>query len=510
MSVRELTHFVGGEHIPGASGRYADVFDPNTGAVQARVPLADTAEVEAVIANAAEAQKVWASWNPQKRVRVLMKFVQLVQDNMDELAHLLSSEHGKTLADAKGDVQRGLEVVEVCLGAPHMLKGEYTETAGTGIDVYSMRQPLGVVAGITPFNFPAMIPLWKAGPALASGNAFVLKPSERDPSVPLRLAELFLEAGLPAGVFNVVNGDKTAVDVLLNDKRVKAVGFVGSTPIAQYIYETAAKNGKRAQCFGGAKNHAIIMPDADLDQVADALIGAAYGSAGERCMALSVAVPVGEDTADRLVAKLTERIAELRIGTSFDEKADFGPLVTAAARDRVHEYIGKGVDEGAELVVDGRGFVLEGHENGFFSGATLFDKVTTDMTIYKEEIFGPVLTVVRARDYEEALRLPTEHEYGNGVAIFTRDGDTARDFTNRVEVGMVGVNVPIPVPIAYYTFGGWKASGFGDLNQHGPDAFRFYTKTKTVTQRWPSGVKEGDLEGAHVADTDHFVIPTMD
>jgi malonate-semialdehyde dehydrogenase (acetylating)/methylmalonate-semialdehyde dehydrogenase len=510
MSVRELTHFVGGEHISGGSGRYADVFDPNTGAVQARVPLADPAEVEAVIANAAEAQKVWASWNPQKRVRVLMKFVQLVQDNMDELAHLLSSEHGKTLADAKGDVQRGLEVVEVCLGAPHMLKGEYTESAGTGIDVYSMRQPLGVVAGITPFNFPAMIPLWKAGPALASGNAFVLKPSERDPSVPLRLAELFLEAGLPAGVFNVVNGDKTAVDVLLNDQRVKAVGFVGSTPIAQYIYETAAKNGKRAQCFGGAKNHAIIMPDADLDQVADALIGAAYGSAGERCMALSVAVPVGEDTADRLVAKLTERIAELRIGTSFDEKADFGPLVTAAARDRVHEYIGKGVEEGAELVVDGRGFVLEGHENGFFSGATLFDKVTSDMTIYKEEIFGPVLTVVRARDYDEALRLPTEHEYGNGVAIFTRDGDTARDFTNRVEVGMVGVNVPIPVPIAYYTFGGWKASGFGDLNQHGPDAFRFYTKTKTITQRWPSGVKEGDLEGAHVADTDHFVIPTMD
>lgn len=510
MSVRELTHFVGGEHIPGASGRFADVFDPNTGAVQARVPLAGNSEVEAVIANAVEAQKVWASWNPQKRVRVLMKFVQLVQDNMDELAQLLSSEHGKTLADAKGDVQRGLEVVEVCLGAPHMLKGEYTESAGTGIDVYSMRQPLGVVAGITPFNFPAMIPLWKAGPALASGNAFVLKPSERDPSVPLRLAELFLEAGLPAGVFNVVNGDKTAVDVLLTDSRIKAVGFVGSTPIAQYIYETAAQNGKRAQCFGGAKNHAIIMPDADLDQVADALVGAAYGSAGERCMALSVAVPVGEDTADRLIAKLTERIAELRIGTSFDEKADFGPLVTAAARDRVHEYIGKGVEEGAELVVDGRGFVLEGHENGFFSGATLFDKVTTDMSIYKEEIFGPVLTVVRARDYEEALRLPTEHEYGNGVAIFTRDGDTARDFTTRVEVGMVGVNVPIPVPIAYYTFGGWKASGFGDLNQHGPDAFRFYTKTKTITQRWPSGVKEGDLEGAHVADTDHFVIPTMD
>jgi len=428
---------------------------------------------------------------------------------MDDLARLLSSEHGKTIPDAKGDIQRGLEVVEVALGAPHLLKGEFTESAGTGIDVYSMRQPLGVVAGITPFNFPAMIPLWKAAPALVSGNAFVLKPSERDPSVPLRLAELFLEAGLPAGVFNVVNGDKEAVDVLLEDPRVKALGFVGSTPIAQYIYETAAKNGKRAQCFGGAKNHAVIMPDADLDQVADALVGAAFGSAGERCMALSVAVPVGEETADRLVAKLQERIAELRIGTSFDEKADFGPLVTAAARDRVHNYIAQGVEEGAELVVDGRGFVLEGNEGGFFSGATLFDRVTTDMSIYKEEIFGPVLTVVRARDYEEALRLPSEHEYGNGVAIFTRDGDTARDFTTRVQVGMVGVNVPIPVPIAYYTFGGWKASGFGDLNQHGADAFRFYTKTKTVTQRWPSGVKEGDIEGAHVADTDHFVIPTM-
>ncbi|MBF0663565.1 MULTISPECIES: CoA-acylating methylmalonate-semialdehyde dehydrogenase [unclassified Rhodococcus (in: high G+C Gram-positive bacteria)] len=509
MSIRELTHFVGGKHVSGTSGRFADVFDPNTGEVQARVPLATRAEVENVIADAEIAQKEWAAWNPQKRARVLMRFLQLAQDNMDDLARLLSSEHGKTIPDAKGDIQRGLEVVEVALGAPHLLKGEFTESAGTGIDVYSMRQPLGVVAGITPFNFPAMIPLWKAAPALVSGNAFVLKPSERDPSVPLRLAELFLEAGLPAGVFNVVNGDKEAVDVLLEDPRVKALGFVGSTPIAQYIYETAAKNGKRAQCFGGAKNHAVIMPDADLDQVADALVGAAFGSAGERCMALSVAVPVGEETADRLVAKLQERIAELRIGTSFDEKADFGPLVTAAARDRVHNYIAQGVEEGAELVVDGRGFVLEGNEGGFFSGATLFDRVTTDMSIYKEEIFGPVLTVVRARDYEEALRLPSEHEYGNGVAIFTRDGDTARDFTTRVQVGMVGVNVPIPVPIAYYTFGGWKASGFGDLNQHGADAFRFYTKTKTVTQRWPSGVKEGDIEGAHVADTDHFVIPTM-
>ncbi|WP_137725543.1 CoA-acylating methylmalonate-semialdehyde dehydrogenase [Prescottella subtropica] len=501
MSVPELSHFVGGKRIPGASGRFADVYDPNTGAVQSRVPLADKAETEAVIANAAAAQREWAAFNPQKRARVLMKFVQLVQDEMDPLARMLSAEHGKTIADARGDVQRGLDVIEFAIGIPHLIKGEYTESAGTGIDVYSMRQPLGVVAGITPFNFPAMIPLWKAGPALACGNAFILKPSERDPSVPLRLAELFLEAGLPAGVFNVVNGDKEAVDVLLTDERVKAVGFVGSTPIAQYIYETAAVHGKRAQCFGGAKNHAIVMPDADLDQVADALIGAGYGSAGERCMAISVAVPVGEETADALVAKLTERVGKLRIGRSDDEDADFGPLVSADALARVNEYVGIGVAEGAEVVVDGRGFTLEGCEDGFFAGATLFDRVTPDMRIYREEIFGPVLMVVRAADYEEALRLPSEHEYGNGVAIFTRDGDTARDFCSRVDTGMVGVNVPIPVPIAYHTFGGWKRSGFGDLNQHGPDSIRFYTKTKTVTQRWPSGVKE---------HADHFVIPTMD
>ena len=499
--VDNLYHFVGGKRVPGTSGRFGDVFDPNTGQVQARVPLADKAETEAVIADAVDAQRRWAGFNPQKRARVLMKFLQLVHEEMDSLARLLSSEHGKTIPDAKGDIQRGLEVIEFALGAPHLLKGEYTESAGTGIDVYSMRQPLGVVAGITPFNFPAMIPLWKAGPALAAGNAFILKPSERDPSVPLRLAELFTEAGLPDGVFNVVNGDKQVVDVLLTDERIKAVGFVGSTPIAQYIYETAAKNGKRAQCFGGAKNHAIVMPDADLDQVADALIGAGYGSAGERCMAISVAVPVGQDTADALVAKLVDRIGALRIGRSDDEKADFGPLVSRDALDRVNDYIGIGVDEGAELLVDGRDFVLDGHENGFFAGASLFDQVTTDMRIYREEIFGPVLLIARAADYEAALALPTEHDYGNGVAIFTRDGDTARDFTHRVEVGMIGVNVPIPVPIAYHTFGGWKRSGFGDLNQHGPDSFRFYTKTKTVTQRWPSGTKE------HA--TDHFVIPTM-
>ncbi|WP_280243305.1 CoA-acylating methylmalonate-semialdehyde dehydrogenase [Nocardia abscessus] len=498
--VRELTHFIGGQHVPGSSGNFGDVFDPNLGQVQARVPLASKSEVEAVIANAEAAQPQWAAFNPQKRARVLMKFLALVQDEMDSLAALLSSEHGKTIADAKGDIQRGLEVIEFAVGIPHLLKGEYTEGAGTGIDVYSMRQPLGVVAGITPFNFPAMIPLWKAGPALATGNAFVLKPSERDPSVPLRLAELFLEAGLPAGVFNVVNGDKEAVDTLLHDPRIKAVGFVGSTPIAQYIYETATANGKRAQCFGGAKNHAIVMPDADLDDVADQLIGAGYGSAGERCMAISVAVPVGEETADRLVAKLTERVHKLNIGRSDDPGADYGPLVGQDGVDRVNNYVQIGIDEGAELVVDGRGLVVEGAEDGYFVGATLFDKVTPQMRIYREEIFGPVVSVVRAKDYEEGLRLANEHEYGNGVAIFTRDGDTARDFAARVQVGMVGINVPIPVPIAYYTFGGWKRSGFGDLNQHGPDSIRFYTKTKTVTQRWPSGLKESNA----------FVIPTMD
>lgn len=500
---RELTHLVGGKHVPGRSGRFADVFDPNTGAVQARVPLASVDEVSEAIADSEAAQRDWALQNPQKRARVLMRFLALVQAEMDSLAHLLSSEHGKTVADAKGDIQRGLEVVEFATGIPHLLKGEFTESAGTGIDVYSMRQPLGVVAGITPFNFPAMIPLWKAAPAIACGNAFVLKPSERDPSVPLRLAELFLEAGGPPGIFQVVNGDKEAVDALLTDERIRAVGFVGSTPIAQYIYETAAAHGKRAQCFGGAKNHAIVMPDADLDEVADALIGAGYGSAGERCMAISVAVPVGEETAKALRAKLVQRVEKLSVGRSDDAASDFGPLVSADAVERVNSYVGIGVEEGADLVVDGRGFSLAGHESGFFTGATLFDHVTPEMRIYREEIFGPVLQIVRAADYEEALRLPSAHEYGNGVAIFTRDGDTARDFTARVNVGMVGVNVPIPVPIAYHTFGGWKRSGFGDLNQHGPDSVRFYTKTKTVTQRWPSGRKEAVAQN-------HFVIPTMD
>ena len=488
---KQLTHYVGGAHRPGTSGRFADVYNPSTGQVQAQVPLASADEVREVIANAAEAQVKWAATNPQKRARILHRFVDLVNQNADELAEMLSLEHGKTVADAHGDIQRGLDVVEFATAAPHLLKGEYSDSVGTGIDVYSMRQPLGVVAGITPFNFPAMIPLWKCGPAIAAGNAFVLKPSERDPSVPLRLAELWTEAGLPDGIFNVVNGDKEAVDTLLDDPRIKAVGFVGSTPIAQSIYEHAARTGKRAQCFGGAKNHLIIMPDADLDQAADALIGAAFGSAGERCMAISVAVPVGQATADALVEKLVERTKTLKVGHALDPEAAFGPVVAASALERIEGYIAAGEKEGAKLLVDGRGVKVEGHEGGYYIGATLFDKVTTDMSIYREEIFGPVLSVVRVDDFEEALALPTNHEFGNGVAIYTRDGDTAREFARRVDVGMVGVNVPIPVPIAYYTFGGWKASGFGDLNQHGPDAFRFYTKTKTVTSRWPSGIKEG-------------------
>ncbi|MFJ8165777.1 CoA-acylating methylmalonate-semialdehyde dehydrogenase [Streptomyces sp. NPDC096136] len=497
--VRELTHFIGGKHTTGTSGLLADVYDPNTGSVQARVPLAGRADTEAAIANAREAQGEWGQWNPQRRARVLLRFLQLVEGEREDLARLLSAEHGKTVADAHGDLQRGLEVVEFAAGVPHLLKGEFTDNAGTGIDVHSLRSPLGVVAGITPFNFPAMIPLWQAAPALACGNAFVLKPSERDPSVPLRLAELFLEAGLPPGVLNVVNGGKEAVDTLLEDPRVQALGFVGSTPIAAHIYATAAAHGKRAQCFGGAKNHMIVMPDADLDQAVDALVGAGYGSAGERCMAISVAVPVGEETADRLVAALKERISTLKIGRSDDPEADFGPLVSRDALDRVRRYVDIGVNEGAELVLDGRGFTLDGHENGYFAGASLFDRVSPQMRIYREEIFGPVLSVVRAADFEEALRLPSEHPYGNGVSIFTRDGDTAREFTRRVNTGMVGVNVPIPVPVAYHTFGGWKRSGFGDLNQHGPDSIRFCTRTKTVTSRWPSGVKEGAS----------FTIPTM-
>lgn len=497
--MREIGHFIGGKRVVGTSGRFTDVYNPSTGVVQAKLALASKAELRAAVENATAAQPGWAATNPQRRARVLMKFLELVHKEYDSLAALLASEHGKTIPDAKGDIQRGLEVIEFCIGAPHLLKGEYSDNAGTGIDVYSMRQPLGVVAGITPFNFPAMIPLWKAGPALACGNAMILKPSERDPSVPMRLAELFIEAGLPPGVLNVVNGDKDSVDAILDDPDIKAVGFVGSTPIAQYIYSRTAETGKRCQCFGGAKNHALILPDADMDQTVDALIGAGYGSAGERCMAISVAVPVGQETAERLIKKLVPRVEALKIGPSTDMVADYGPLVTKEALGRVETYIGIGAQEGAKLLVDGRGFKLQGYENGFYIGGSLFDHVTPQMRIYKEEIFGPVLSVVRAETYEQALALATDHEYGNGVAIFTQSGDAARDFASRVQVGMVGINVPIPVPIAYHTFGGWKRSGFGDLNQHGPDSFRFYTKTKTVTARWPSTDKDGAS----------FVIPTM-
>ncbi|NBS02932.1 MAG: CoA-acylating methylmalonate-semialdehyde dehydrogenase [Rhizobiales bacterium] len=495
----ELTHFIGGKHVKGTSGRFADAYWPMTGEVASRVPLASTREVRAAVENAMAAQPAWAATNPQRRARVLMKFLELVHKEYDDLALLLAKEHGKTVADAKGDIQRGLEVVEFCIGAPHLLKGEFTDGAGPNIDIYSIRQPLGVVAGITPFNFPAMIPLWKCAPAIACGNAFILKPSERDVGVPLRIAELFLEAGLPAGILNVVNGDKEAVDALLDDPDVKAIGFVGSTPIAEYVYTRGCASGKRVQCFGGAKNHMIIMPDADMDQAVDALMGAGYGSAGERCMAISVAVPVGEGTANRLMEKLVPRVESLKVGPSTDPSADFGPLVTKAHLDKVKDYVDVGVKEGAKLVVDGRNFKMQGYENGFYMGGCLFDNVTEDMRIYKEEIFGPVLSVIRAPTYEKALSLANDHEYGNGVAIFTRDGDAARDFASKVQVGMIGINVPIPVPLAYYTFGGWKRSGFGDLNQHGPDAFRFYTKTKTITSRWPSGIKDGA----------EFVIPTM-
>lgn len=490
--MQEIGHWVNGKMVAGTSGRFADVFNPHTGEVQAKVALATQAELDQAVADAAKAQVAWGATNPQKRGRVMMALVGLINRDMEKLAEVLSREHGKTIPDAKGDIQRGLEVIEFCIGAPQLLKGEFTDSAGPGIDMYSMRQPLGVVAGITPFNFPAMIPLWKMGPALACGNAMILKPSERAPSVPLMLAALCKEAGLPDGVLQVINGDKESVDAILDNETVQAVGFVGSTPIAHYIYSRGTAAGKRVQCFGGAKNHMIIMPDADLDQAADALVGAGYGAAGERCMAISVAVPVGEETANKLIEKLVPRIEKLKVGPyTGGADIDYGPVVTAAAKENILRLVETGVEQGATLVVDGRDFTLQGYENGFYVGPHLFDHVTPDMDIYKKEIFGPVLSTVRAQSYEEALKLAMDHEYGNGTAIFTRDGDTARDFAARVNVGMIGINVPIPVPLAYHTFGGWKKSAFGDLNQHGPDAFRFYTRTKTITSRWPSGIKEG-------------------
>ena len=497
--MREIGHFIGGKHVKGASGRTGEVFQPMTGEVIGKVALASAAEVRGAVENAKAAQPAWAATNPQRRARVMFKFLELIQKEYDKLADLLAREHGKTIGDARGDIQRGLEVVEFACGIPQLMKGEYTESAGPGIDLYSMRQPLGVVAGITPFNFPAMIPMWKFAPAIACGNAFILKPSERDPGVPMRLAELMIEAGLPAGILNVVNGDKVAVDAILDDPDIRAVGFVGSTPIAEYVYTRGTAHGKRVQCFGGAKNHMIVMPDADMDQAVDALIGAGYGSAGERCMAVSVAVPVGKKTADNLVDRLIPRVESLKIGPSTSSDADLGPLVTKQHLEKVLGYVETGIKEGAKLKVDGRGFKMQGYEKGFYMGGCLFDEVKPEMKIYKDEIFGPVLSVVRANDYQEALDLPSKNEYGNGVAIFTRDGDAARDFASKVDVGMVGINFAIPVPLAYYTFGGWKRSVFGDLNQHGPDSVRFYTKTKTVTSRWPSGIKDGA----------EFVIPTM-
>ncbi len=499
--MKEIGHFINGKEVKGSSGRTTEIFNPATGEVQATVALASKAELDHAVSLAAKAQPKWASTNPQRRARVLMKFVELLHNNMDKLAEVLSSEHGKTIPDAKGDVIRGLEVAEFCFGAPHLLKGDYTDSAGPGIDMYSMRQPIGIAAGITPFNFPAMIPMWKFCPAIVAGNAFILKPSERDPSVPMMLAELMIEAGLPEGILQVINGDKESVDAILDNPTIGALGFVGSTPIAEYIYSRGCSNGKRVQCFGGAKNHMIIMPDADLDQAADALVGAGYGAAGERCMAISVAVPVGAETADRLIEKLIPKVEALKIGPfTSGEDVDLGPVVTKAAQERILGLVDQGVAEGAKLEVDGRNFKMQGYENGFFVGACLFDNVKPDMEIYKQEIFGPVLSTVRTDTYEEALNLAMSNEYGNGTSIFTRDGDAARDFANRINIGMVGINVPIPVPLAYHTFGGWKKSAFGDLNQHGPDAFRFYTRTKTVTSRWPTGIKDGAS----------FSIPTME
>jgi malonate-semialdehyde dehydrogenase (acetylating) / methylmalonate-semialdehyde dehydrogenase len=497
--MRAIENFINGKSAAADGGRVGRVFNPNTGAQQAEVAFSTARNIDAAVEAAKAAFPAWAAMNPQRRARVMFAFKALVEKNMDELAQLLSSEHGKVIADSKGDIQRGLEVIEFACGIPHALKGEYTEGAGPGIDVYSMRQPLGVVAGITPFNFPAMIPMWMFGVAIACGNTFILKPSERDPSVPVRLAELFLEAGAPAGVLNVVHGDKEAVDAILAHPDIKAVSFVGSSDIAQYIYATGAANGKRVQAMGGAKNHGVVLPDADMDQVVKDLVGAAYGSAGERCMALPVVVPVGKKTADALRERLMPEIEKLKVGISTDPEAQYGPVVTAEHRKRIENYIDIGVKEGAELVRDGRGFKMQGYEEGFFIGPSLFDNVKTSMKTYNEEIFGPVLQIVRAESFEEALALPSQHQYGNGVAIFTRNGRAAREFASRVNVGMVGINVPIPVPVAYHTFGGWKRSAFGDTNQHGMEGVKFWTKVKTVTARWP----EGDV------GDQSFVIPTM-
>jgi malonate-semialdehyde dehydrogenase (acetylating)/methylmalonate-semialdehyde dehydrogenase len=495
----QIPHHIGGSQIAGQSGRTAAVYNPATGEQTASVSLANADEVNGAVAAAQKAWPAWANTTPLRRSRILNRFLRILEERIDEMAAVITSEHGKVLSDAKGEIQRGMEVVEFATAAPQLLKGEVTENVGTRVDSHSLRQPLGIVAGITPFNFPAMVPMWMFPVALATGNCFILKPSERDPSASLLMAKWLEEAGLPPGVFNVIHGDKEAVDAILHNPNIAAVSFVGSTPIARYIYETAARTGKRCQALGGAKNHMIIMPDADLDQTVDALMGAAYGSAGERCMAISVAVPIGQKTADALMAKLEPKVRGLKIGPGTDGEAEMGPLVTKQHYDKVRGYIDAGVAEGAKLVVDGRSFKMQGYENGYFVGGTLFDHVTTDMKIYKEEIFGPVLSVVRAETYETAARIINEHEFGNGTAIFTRDGDTAREFAHQIQVGMIGINVPIPVPMAFHSFGGWKSSLFGDHHMHGPEGIRFYTKLKTITTRWPTGIRSG-------AD---FVMPTM-
>ncbi|MBS4047437.1 MAG: CoA-acylating methylmalonate-semialdehyde dehydrogenase [Alphaproteobacteria bacterium] len=493
-----IPHFINGRLVPG-TGRTAPVFNPATGAQSGEVSLASAAEVRAAVQAAAAVADDWAATTPLKRGRILNAFLRILDERIDELAAVITAEHGKVLSDARGEIQRGMEVVEFATAAPQLLKSEMTENVGTRIDSFALRQPLGVVAGITPFNFPAMVPMWMFPVALACGNCFILKPSERDPSAALLLAQWLKEAGLPDGVFNVVQGDKEAVDAILHDPDIQAVSFVGSTPIARYIYETAARTGKRCQALGGAKNHMIVMPDADLDQAVDALMGAAYGSAGERCMAISVAVPVGEATANALMAKLEPKVRALRVGPGTDPDAEMGPLVTRQHLDKVRGYIDAGVAEGAKLVVDGRGLKLQGYENGNFIGGSLFDHVTTDMTIYKEEIFGPVLAVARADSYATAAKWINQHEFGNGTAIFTRDGDAAREFAHQIKVGMVGINVPIPVPMAFHSFGGWKSSLFGDLHMHGPEGVRFYSRLKTITSRWPTGIRAGA----------EFVMPTM-
>ncbi|HEY0236768.1 MAG TPA: CoA-acylating methylmalonate-semialdehyde dehydrogenase [Afipia sp.] len=495
----DITHYIDGQRRPAGKGRNSAVFNPATGQQTGTVHLASTADVNEAVASAVKAAQGWADTTPLRRSRILNRFLRIAEDNIDDLATIISAEHGKVFSDAKGEVQRGLEVVEFATGAPQLLKGEVSEDVGTRIDSYAVRQPLGVVAGITPFNFPAMVPMWMFPVALACGNAFILKPSERDPSASLMIADWLTEAGLPKGVFNVVQGDKEAVDALLHHPDISAISFVGSTPIARYIYETAATTGKRCQALGGAKNHMIVMPDADIDQAVDALMGAAYGSAGERCMAVSVAVPVGENTANALMEKLVPKVRALKIGPGTDPEAEMGPLVTKTHLDKVKGYIDAGVAEGAKLVVDGRDFKMQGYENGYFVGGALFDNVTPDMKIYKEEIFGPVLSVVRAPDYDYAAKIINEHEFGNGTAIFTRNGEAAREFAHRIKVGMVGINVPIPIPMAFHSFGGWKASLFGDHHMHGPEGIRFYTKLKTITTRWPSGMASGA----------EFAIPNM-